>query len=190
MRLRWSTELLYILHFLKTLKERWVVWTGSRLFHVEVSTARHSRWSLTWDCLHRPAGHASLDTALDIVGLLGYECAFPAYVQLFIHPYPQVLLCRAALNLFILQSVLMLEIAPLTQVRVALQVALEANRNNFMILMGPFWPELFCDSMILCILILVSIFEYESISDWILRKNGIRWLERALFKINIAFPSL
>jgi len=42
--------------------------------------------------------------------------SLPALVQFFIHQYPQVLLDRAALNEFIHQSVLILEIA-LTQVR-------------------------------------------------------------------------
>jgi len=65
--------------------------------------------------LPRPAGHASLDAAQDMVGLLGCERTLSAHVQLFIHQYPQVLL-RAALNPFIPQSVLILEITP-TQVQ-------------------------------------------------------------------------
>ncbi|KAK4820994.1 hypothetical protein QYF61_009460 [Mycteria americana] len=58
-----------------------------------------------------------LDTVLqDMVGFLGCECTLLAHVQLFIHQYPQVLLCRAALNPFIPQPVLMVGIAP-TQVQ-------------------------------------------------------------------------
>ena len=51
-----------------------------------------------------------------MIGFLGCKCTLPAHVQLFIHQYPQVLLCRAALNQFIPQSVLMLVIV-LTQVQ-------------------------------------------------------------------------
>jgi len=64
----------------------------------------------------RPAGHAALDAAQDMVGLLGYECMLLIPVQLFIPQYPQVLLCRAALHLFILQPVLIVGVA-LTQVQ-------------------------------------------------------------------------
>ncbi|KAK4806146.1 hypothetical protein QYF61_001069 [Mycteria americana] len=66
--------------------------------------------------LPRPAGHASFDAAQDTIGFLGCECTLPAHVQFFIHQYPQVLLCRAALNAFITQSVLILGTAP-TQVQ-------------------------------------------------------------------------
>ncbi|KAK4810921.1 hypothetical protein QYF61_013329 [Mycteria americana] len=48
--------------------------------------------------------------------LLGCKRTSLAHVQLFIHHYPQVLLCRAALNAFIPQPVLILGIA-LTQVQ-------------------------------------------------------------------------
>ncbi|KAK4819021.1 hypothetical protein QYF61_024137 [Mycteria americana] len=51
--------------------------------------------------LPQPAGHASFDAAQDMVGLLGCEHTLLAHVQLFIHQYPQVLFCRAALNPFI-----------------------------------------------------------------------------------------
>ncbi|KAK4829013.1 hypothetical protein QYF61_001769 [Mycteria americana] len=64
----------------------------------------------------RPAGHTSFDAAQDMVGLLGCECTLSAHVQLFIHQYPQVLLCRAALNPFISQPLLIPGIAP-TQVQ-------------------------------------------------------------------------
>jgi len=40
----------------------------------------------------------------------------PVHVQFFIHQYPQALLCRAAVNPFIPQPVLMLGVAP-TQVQ-------------------------------------------------------------------------
>ena len=51
-----------------------------------------------------------------MVGLLGCERTLPAHVQLFIHQYLQVLLRRAALNLFIPQPVLILGVAS-TQVQ-------------------------------------------------------------------------
>ncbi|KAK4816649.1 hypothetical protein QYF61_019626 [Mycteria americana] len=54
--------------------------------------------------------------AQDMVGFLGCERTLPAHVQLFIHQYPQVLLCRAALNPFIPQPVLIPGVAP-TQVQ-------------------------------------------------------------------------
>ncbi|KAK4824151.1 hypothetical protein QYF61_011229 [Mycteria americana] len=56
--------------------------------------------------LPRPAGHASFDAAQGTVGLLGCEHTLSAHVQLFIHQYPRVLLCRAAFNPFIPQPVL------------------------------------------------------------------------------------
>ncbi|KAK4810922.1 hypothetical protein QYF61_013330 [Mycteria americana] len=67
--------------------------------------------------LPQPAGHASFDAAQDTIGFLGCECTSLAHVLLFIHPYhPQVLLCRAALNPFIPQPVLIPGVAP-TQVQ-------------------------------------------------------------------------
>jgi len=66
--------------------------------------------------LRRPAGHASFDADQGTIGLLGCERTLPAHVQFFIHEYHQVLLCRVALNLLILQSVLILGIA-LTHVK-------------------------------------------------------------------------
>ncbi|KAK4815585.1 hypothetical protein QYF61_004800 [Mycteria americana] len=51
--------------------------------------------------LPRPAGHTSFDAAQDTVGFLGCEHTLLDHVQLFIHQYPQVLLCRAVLNPFI-----------------------------------------------------------------------------------------
>ncbi|KAK4818126.1 hypothetical protein QYF61_006213 [Mycteria americana] len=54
-----------------------------------------------------------LDAVLqNTVGLLGCERTLSAHVQLFIHQYPQVLLCRAALNHIIPQPVLILGVAP------------------------------------------------------------------------------
>jgi len=49
-----------------------------------------------------------------MAGFLDCKCMLPALVQFFVHQYPQVLLCRTALNLFIPQSLLILGIA-LTQ---------------------------------------------------------------------------
>ncbi|KAK4829697.1 hypothetical protein QYF61_006072 [Mycteria americana] len=66
--------------------------------------------------LPQPAGHASLDAAQDTVGLLGCECSLVAHGQLFIHQYPHILLCTAALNPFIPQPVLIPGVA-LTQVQ-------------------------------------------------------------------------
>jgi len=60
--------------------------------------------------LPRPAGNTSFDAAQDTVVFLGCECTLPAQVQLFIDQYPQVLLGRAALNPFIPQPVLILQI--------------------------------------------------------------------------------
>jgi len=48
-----------------------------------------------------------------MVGLPACERTLSAHVQLFIHQYPQVLLCRAALNPFIRQP----ELIALTQVQ-------------------------------------------------------------------------
>jgi len=47
-----------------------------------------------------------------MVCLLSSECTLLAHVKLFIHQYPQVLLCRAALNPLITQPVSMFGIAP------------------------------------------------------------------------------
>ncbi|KAK4806069.1 hypothetical protein QYF61_010278 [Mycteria americana] len=65
--------------------------------------------------LPRPYGHTSFDAAQDMVGLLGCERTLSAHVQLFVHQYPQVLFCRAALDHIIPQPVLKPRIAP-TQV--------------------------------------------------------------------------
>ncbi|KAK4830254.1 hypothetical protein QYF61_009321 [Mycteria americana] len=66
--------------------------------------------------LPQPAGHTSFDAAQDTVGLLGCKRTLLAHVQLFIHQYPQVLLCKADLNPFIPQPVLISEVA-LTQLQ-------------------------------------------------------------------------
>jgi len=62
--------------------------------------------------LPHPAGHAFLDAAQDMVGLLGCERTLVAHVKLLIHQYPQVLLSRAALNPLIPQPVLIAGVAP------------------------------------------------------------------------------
>ena len=63
-----------------------------------------------------PAGHASVDAAHNMVGLLGCYCLLPALIQFFIHQYPQVFLIRGALNPLIAQTVSVFGIAP-TQVQ-------------------------------------------------------------------------
>ena len=57
-------------------------------------------------------GRASSDAAQDTVGLLGCKCTLSSHVQLFIHHHSQVLLARAALSLFIPQSVQIPGVAP------------------------------------------------------------------------------
>ena len=57
-----------------------------------------------------PAVHTAGDAAQVMVGLLGCKCTLPVHVQLFIHQYSQVLLSRAALNLFIPQPLLTVEV--------------------------------------------------------------------------------
>jgi len=61
-----------------------------------------------------PAGHAALDAAQDMGGLLGCERTLVAHVQLFIHQYLQVL-GRGALNPLVPQPVLVAGVV-LTQV--------------------------------------------------------------------------
>jgi len=48
--------------------------------------------------LPRPAGHASLDAAQDMVGLLGCKRILLAHVELLIHQFPPILLLRAVLE--------------------------------------------------------------------------------------------
>ncbi|CAM9606029.1 unnamed protein product, partial [Bubo scandiacus] len=60
--------------------------------------------------------HTCLDAGLDMVGFLGCKCTLLAHSQCSIHKYLQVLLCRAALNPLIAQTVFVLGIA-LTQVQ-------------------------------------------------------------------------
>ncbi|KAK4818679.1 hypothetical protein QYF61_017424 [Mycteria americana] len=50
----------------------------------------------------------AVGNAQDTTGFLGCKRTLPAHISFFIHQYPQVLLCRAALNQFITQSVLTL----------------------------------------------------------------------------------
>jgi len=66
--------------------------------------------------LPRPACHASLDVAQDMVGVLGCKRTLVAHVQLFICKYLQVLLSRSARNPFTPQPVLIAGVAP-TQVQ-------------------------------------------------------------------------
>jgi len=64
--------------------------------------------------LPQPAGHASLDAAQVVVGLLSYERPLLGHVELLVNQYSQVLLGRAALNPFSAQPIFVLGIA-LTQ---------------------------------------------------------------------------
>ncbi|PKU43223.1 hypothetical protein llap_6461 [Limosa lapponica baueri] len=66
--------------------------------------------------LPRSAGHASFDAAQDMVGFLGCKHTLLAHTQLFIYRYSQILLLRAALNVFIPQPVLIPGLS-LTQVQ-------------------------------------------------------------------------
>ena len=68
------------------------------------------------DHLPRLAGHTYFDAAQDMIGFLGCEGTVLAHVQLPIHQYPQVVFCKAALNPFIPQLALVMEVA-LTQVQ-------------------------------------------------------------------------
>lgn len=63
-----------------------------------------------------PADHLSFDAAQDTFGILVYKYRLLAYVQLFIHQEPQILLWRADLNKFFCQFVRVSRIA-LTQVQ-------------------------------------------------------------------------
>ena len=62
------------------------------------------------------AGDLSFDAVQIIIGLLGCKRTLLAHVLLFIHQNSQVLLCRAALSRFLLQSIHISEIAA-TQVQ-------------------------------------------------------------------------
>ena len=46
----------------------------------------------------RPAGHACLDPARDMVDLLGCECTLLGHIELLVNQHPQVLLLMAALK--------------------------------------------------------------------------------------------
>lgn len=50
--------------------------------------------------LPRPAAHVPWDAGQDSVGFLHSECSVPVRGEIFINHYPQVFLCRAALNHF------------------------------------------------------------------------------------------
>lgn len=54
-----------------------------------------------------PAGQGSFYTTQATIDFLGCKCRLPACIQFYIHQYFQVAFCRAALNLFIPQSVLL-----------------------------------------------------------------------------------
>ena len=69
------------------------------------SHQRGVEWQNPLPC---PARHASFDAVQDTVGFLGCKCTLLSHAQFFIHQYRKVLLDRAALNLFIPQSVLIL----------------------------------------------------------------------------------
>ena len=62
--------------------------------------------------LPRPAGHATCYAAKDTIGFLGNKSTSPAHVPFVSYQYPQVLLCKAALNPFMAQPVLILGVAP------------------------------------------------------------------------------
>jgi len=51
--------------------------------------------------LPQHAGRSSVNAAQDTAGFPGCECTLVAYVKLFIHQYPSILLLRAAFNPFI-----------------------------------------------------------------------------------------
>jgi len=61
--------------------------------------------------LPRPAGHASVDAAQVMVGLLGCECTFLGHVELLINQHSKVLLGTAALIPFSTQLLFVLETA-------------------------------------------------------------------------------
>uniref|UniRef100_A0A8B9IZ97 Rho GTPase activating protein 40 n=1 Tax=Amazona collaria TaxID=241587 RepID=A0A8B9IZ97_9PSIT len=69
--------------------------------HTILQVRSHESRAEGQEHLPRPAGHAPFDAAQDTVGFLGCKRTLqPAHVHFFINPHPQVLLCRAALNLF------------------------------------------------------------------------------------------
>jgi len=61
--------------------------------------------------LPQPAGHTSLDAALDAVGPLGCQHTLPGHLELLVKQHPQVFLLKAALNPFSAQPVFVLGIA-------------------------------------------------------------------------------
>jgi len=79
-----------------------------------------SRWGLTraeWqNHLPRPPGHASLDAAQDMVGLLGCKHTLMGHLELLIDKHHQIVLLGAAFNPFSTQPVFVLGIA-LTRVK-------------------------------------------------------------------------
>jgi len=63
------------------------------------------------DHFPQPAGHASSDAAWDTVGFVGCEGTLLDHIQVAIHQYSQALFSRDMLNSFILQFVLIVEVA-------------------------------------------------------------------------------
>jgi len=59
-----------------------------------------------------PAGHAAFDAAQDMVGFLGWKHTLLAQVEILIIQHRQVLLLKAALNLFSVQTVVVLGTVP------------------------------------------------------------------------------
>ena len=68
------------------------------------------------DPVPRPAGHASLDAAQDMVGFLGCKLTLLAHVELLIPQYLQVLVLRAVIEPLSSQPILVFGIA-LTQMQ-------------------------------------------------------------------------
>lgn len=91
------------------------------LVTLELDSALHvgshqskAEWQNALPCF---AGHV-FDAAQDTFGFLDCKCMWLGHVQPLIHQHPQVLLCRAALNLFSL--VLILGVAPIQVQHLAL----------------------------------------------------------------------
>ena len=78
------------------------------------SWTQDSRWGLTRaEQNHLPwlAGHAAFDVAQHTIGLLGCEHTLLGHVELLVNQHSQVLLGRAAFNLFSAQPLFLLGIA-------------------------------------------------------------------------------
>jgi len=88
---------------------------GPRLGH-SASDVDSQVYSKRDNNLHLPAGHPSFEAGQHTVDLTGCKQVVLVHVHTFIHQNPQVLLCRAALNEFFSQTVLISRIAS-TQVQ-------------------------------------------------------------------------